>query len=104
MRLFLSTIEKKKPMNFWDDSKLAPGVLLKRQIEEVLNKSQAGLLTVEKVLALQVVAGVELTKLMDVAQQAGKKTYWLHVGPRTASMRTPYQRCMMIPRLHCRSR
>ncbi len=84
LRLFLSAIEKKGLINFWDDSQLVPGVPWEMQIKDVLDKSEAGLLLVtQNFLASQFVADVELPKLLDVAQQAGKKIYWLHVSPST---------------------
>ncbi|GAA4352612.1 hypothetical protein GCM10023165_42090 [Variovorax defluvii] len=84
LRLFLSAIEKKGLINFWDDSQLVPGVPWEKQIKEVLDRSEAGLLLVtQNFLASQFVADVELPKLLDVAQQAGKKIYWLHVSPST---------------------
>jgi hypothetical protein len=84
LRTFLTALEQRGVIRFWDDSQLVPGNPWERQITDVLNGSSAGLLLVsQNFLISQFVKDVELPKLLNAAKDRGKQIFWLHLSPST---------------------
>lgn len=84
LKVFLTVLEQRGLLRFWDDSQLVPGNPWEQQIRDVLDASKAGLLLVSQdFLGSQFVKDVELSKLLHAAKQAGKQIFWVHLRPST---------------------
>lgn len=103
LRNFLSELEQRGVINFWDDDKLEAGVPWEDQIMEKLKSAKAFLLLVsQEFLSSKFVAKNELPKLLDDAEKKGKKVFWLHLSPSTVFETHPqitrYQSVLEDPR------
>ena len=84
LKTFLTALEQRGLIRFWDDSQLVPGNPWEQQIKDMLDASKAGLLLVsQNFLISQFVTDVELPKLLQSANQAGKQIFWLPLSPST---------------------
>ena len=84
LRKFLTVIEQQGVMQFWDDSQLEVGVPWEDQVKKILDSNQGGLLLVsQEFLSSKFIKETELPKLLDQAEQEGKKIFWLHLSPST---------------------
>jgi hypothetical protein len=83
-RNFLTVLEQRGVIRFWDDTKLRPGDRWEDQIREALDSARAGLLLVsQEFLASAFITQTELPKLLEDAEKKGKKIFWLHLSPST---------------------
>lgn len=84
MKIFLTDLEQRGIIKFWDDNQLIAGVPWEKQISDVLDASKAGLLLFsQNFLASKFVKEVELPKLLEASKRAGKPIFWLPLSPST---------------------
>ncbi len=84
LKTFLTVLEQKGVIKFWDDGELKPGVPWEDQIREALDSAKAGLLLVsQEFLASKFITETELPRLLDDAETKGKRIFWLHLSPST---------------------
>jgi hypothetical protein len=84
LRGFLTVLEQQGTIKFWDDNQLETGELWEKQIKEALESAAAGILLVsQKFLTSKFINEKELPKLLDAAQDQGKKIFWIHLSPST---------------------
>ena len=77
-------MEQQGTIKFWDDDQLEAGELWEDQIKEALDSAAAGVLLVSQdFLASKFINEKELPKLLDAAQDKGKKIFWIHLSPST---------------------
>lgn len=84
LKQFLTVLEQQGAIKFWDDDQLEAGELWEPQIKEALDSAVAGVLLVSQdFLASKFINEKELPKLLDAAQEQGKKIFWIHLSPST---------------------
>jgi hypothetical protein len=84
IRRFLTILEQRGLIRFWDDRSLKHGEPWQPQIREILDSSRAALLLVsQNFLTSQFINGVELPRLLHDAREQGKRIYWLQLTPST---------------------
>lgn len=84
LRGFLTVLEQQGAIKFWDDDQLEAGERWEEQIKEALDSAVAGVLLVSQdFLASKFIKEKELPKLLDAAEEQGKKIFWIHLSPST---------------------
>jgi TIR domain len=73
---------RQNAMEVWDDTRIKPGDLWKKQIQDALVKAKVGVLLVTPdFLDSEFIATEELPKLLATAQQEGLRIIWIAVEP-----------------------
>jgi hypothetical protein len=84
IRIYLSAQEQEGLIQFWDDAQLQAGEDWRKKIDEVLDSSTAGVLLVsQEFLNSKFIDEVELPKLLESAENEGKKIFWIPLSPST---------------------
>ena len=84
IRKYLTVQEQEGLIKFWDDDQLKDGEQWKSQINEMLKSSKAGVLLVsQEFLSSKFINETELPRLLNAAEQDGKKLFWIPLSPST---------------------
>lgn len=84
IKKFLYVLEEQGVIEFWDDTKIAPGSDWKLEIQQALDSAKAAVLLVSQdFLISDFIRKFELPKLLQDAETKGKKIFWIPVRPST---------------------
>ncbi len=84
VKKYLSVLEQKGVLEFWDDTRLQSGKPWHEKILEALESAQACVLLVsQNFVNSDFINNEELPKLLEGAKKEGKKLFWIHLSSST---------------------
>ena len=84
IKKFLTVLEQKGLITFWDDTQIEKGEKWKSQIDEKLESSKGAVLLVSQdFLVSDFITKFELPKILADAGAKGKKVFWIHLSAST---------------------
>jgi hypothetical protein len=91
VREYLQTLEKIGVIKLWSDAEILAGDRWSSKIDEALQCAGAAVLMVtERFLQSAFIQDVEVSALLEKAEQFGTKVFWIHVDPSSVFLTHPH--------------